>query len=276
MKHIVTHKGQSHRDEFILVSLLLALYTEIFQVFRRDPTPEELTDPEIFVVDVGQRHEPALNNFDHHQYRGGDCALVMVLKHLGLFESVKNIEKWLTFTNELDVNGPTKTATMFGVSADTMAAFRSPIEDQMLQAFQTSPDDLVRHEVVWIMREVIGKGLLEKIRFVETRIAELKEKAAVVMVGDISGIRSPIEDRPSALLEEYREMAAPTAAFSICPDDRDKGWILYRFHDHPALNFFKLEGNPAILFAHKGGFIAKTRERCEVSECLRLIEQARV
>ncbi len=53
-----------------------------------------------------------------------------------------------------------------------------------------------------------------------------------------------------------------------------KGWSLYRFNDHPAVDFSVLEGDPAILFAHKGGFIAKTSARLHIDEVLSLVERA--
>ena len=62
---ILTHPGGAHKDEFLACSVLLALHP--VPLVRREPTPEDLANPAICVVDVGHQHEPALHNFDHHQ-----------------------------------------------------------------------------------------------------------------------------------------------------------------------------------------------------------------
>jgi len=62
---ILTHRGRAHKDEFFACSVLLASCPS--PIVRRKQTDAYLADPAIAVIDVGLRHEPALNNFDHHQ-----------------------------------------------------------------------------------------------------------------------------------------------------------------------------------------------------------------
>ena len=65
---IVTHNGQAHFDEFLAISLIIARHEDThFHIERRDPKVEELENPEIWVIDIGDRFEPPLKNFDHHQ-----------------------------------------------------------------------------------------------------------------------------------------------------------------------------------------------------------------
>lgn len=110
MKYIVTHPGSAHRDDLLACALLLAHYSASpAAIYRRDPTPEELADPEVFVVDVGGRHEPARGNFDHHQLpreAPPTCALTLVLQHMGLYETALDAWMWLKDTEELDSKGP--------------------------------------------------------------------------------------------------------------------------------------------------------------------------
>ena len=83
---ILTHPGSAHKDEFLACCVLLA--TAPGPILRREPTEADLADPATAVVDVGHRHEPALNNFDHHQLPADaapTCALSLVLQHLGLY-----------------------------------------------------------------------------------------------------------------------------------------------------------------------------------------------
>jgi hypothetical protein len=269
---IIVHAGQAHRDDFLASCILLAR-EGLQTVVRRDPSVAELHDPSVWVVDVGGEHAPQKRNFDHHQYRGGDCALVLVLKHLELYDAALATFKWLGFTNAVDTKGPFATAKDLGIDPDVMFGMLSPIEEQMLHLFGSSeevPTDLRA------LMAIIGHGLLDKVQFTQKRLGELALQASKVEVNGLTGIFSPIEDRPSALLQEWRDKVVPSAAFSICPDDRGKGWILYRFNDHKSLNFSKLEGREGVLFAHKGGFIAKTSERISLDETLALVSEAMV
>ena len=62
---IVTHSGHAHRDDFLSVCFVLAMCSEhqnMPSVYRRDPTESELNDPNVVVIDIGERHEPHLSN----------------------------------------------------------------------------------------------------------------------------------------------------------------------------------------------------------------------
>ena len=51
IKTIITHPGGAHKDDFLACAVLLSKFP--VSIFRRDPTEEELADPEIAVVDIG-------------------------------------------------------------------------------------------------------------------------------------------------------------------------------------------------------------------------------
>ena len=56
---IITHPGSAHFDEVTAISFILAVHSDTaFRVERREPSEEELADPGIWVVDVGDRYEP--------------------------------------------------------------------------------------------------------------------------------------------------------------------------------------------------------------------------
>jgi hypothetical protein len=71
INYAVTHSGPAHRDDVLSVALALSLEGNI-PVYRRNPTPEELDSPNVLILDTGERHEPELNNFDHHQLEDED------------------------------------------------------------------------------------------------------------------------------------------------------------------------------------------------------------
>ena len=65
---IITHPGSAHFDEVTAIGLILAVNADtVFRIERREPTQEELNNPDIWVVDVGDQYEPETRNFDHHQ-----------------------------------------------------------------------------------------------------------------------------------------------------------------------------------------------------------------
>ncbi|MFH0768070.1 MAG: MYG1 family protein, partial [Chloroflexota bacterium] len=81
---IITHPGSAHFDEVTAVSLILSVYTDTeFRIERREPVPAELDDPDVWVVDIGDRHEPEKRNFDHHQDTDCPAAFVLVAEYLG-------------------------------------------------------------------------------------------------------------------------------------------------------------------------------------------------
>ena len=82
MYKIVSHPGSAHKDDFLSVSVLLATLKQA-EVFRREPTEEDLNDPDTYVVDVGLELTPERHNFDHHQDRSLPCAFHLVMQHLG-------------------------------------------------------------------------------------------------------------------------------------------------------------------------------------------------
>jgi len=257
---IITHRAAAHRDEFMAICFWMAVYG-LQSISRRDPTPEELDDPSITVIDVGGQHIPANRNFDHHQYRGGDSALVLVLKHLELYYAAQVVFPWIQFSSDLDTLGPFAVAKGLGLTPDQLFSTLSPIEVQILFLFQQEDEVSIKTR---ILMKAIGDGLLEKIIFYQERMADLAINARIINVGELVGIYSTITDRPSAFLEEFRQQHCPDAAFSICPDDRGDGHTLYRFAEHPALNFSLIEEYDEVIFAHKGGFIAKTHRILDI------------
>jgi uncharacterized UPF0160 family protein len=82
IKKIITHNGQFHADEIFACALLQHVFGEIPIVRTRDLTIDDMNDPEIWVVDVGQVYNPELGLFDHHQSRELQASNMLVLSHL--------------------------------------------------------------------------------------------------------------------------------------------------------------------------------------------------
>jgi len=269
MKYAVTHKGKAHRDEVLAVGLALyaGVITLTTKVFRRDPTPEELEDPEVLVLDVGERHDPGRQCFDHHQLPRGtrDCALSLLASHLQVkgrepltFHELWSDRPWYRFTVGLDSLGPFVVAKELGLE-ELPPELNSPFELTILDAAENSSEF---DEVVKLMAfQTIG-GRVEDALKMRDRLTWLQQNAELLVINGVNILLIGADDTfgvneyRSRLLAEGVEIAA-----SVSHDDRGTGFALYRFADHPRVDFSRIEGDTGVLFAHKGGFIAKTHGR---------------
>ena len=265
---IITHPGRAHRDEFIAICIWMAIHG-LQPVFRREPSAEELNDPKIAVFDVGGKHEPDKWNFDHHQESGMDCALVLMLKHLELFESAREVFPWVDATNAMDTTGPFAVAKSLGISADALFSLLSPIEEGILKMFEEN--ECVDMHIGVLMAD-LGHRMFGQIRFFQKRMAELEENVVSINVKGLVGTFSTISDRPTECMDAFQKAFYPSAAFSVSP--RGKGWAIYRIGDHPGINFFRVANHPSVEFAHPNGFIAKTKTRLNLHEVEKLVEGA--
>lgn len=69
VKEIVTHPGKFHADELFAVAYLRECGCTA-PMSRRVPTPEDLANPWVLVLDIGGVYDPCSLNFDHHQNGG--------------------------------------------------------------------------------------------------------------------------------------------------------------------------------------------------------------
>ena len=83
---VITHNGAFHADEVFAIAILQKLKGAPLEIVRTR-TPQILEaavkDASVLVVDVGLIHEPAQNNFDHHQDRYMKSAAGLVWEHFG-------------------------------------------------------------------------------------------------------------------------------------------------------------------------------------------------
>lgn len=270
-KLVVTHAGEAHRDDLLCTALALAL-GKAKAVVRRDPTPEELDSPDVLVVDVGGQYDPEKNNFDHHQ-RGRDetpeCALSLWARHVE-YEGVSlhellSMTLWFDTTVKMDVQEPFQVAKQYDLAPDQLLALGSPIERTMLRLFSEGllTLDVLTH---------IGKELLTFLHRQYVGVEQLRQLRHMV---DIRGTQVTVLDTQDIKgLGVLRRQEGVTGGIRICHDDRGDGWALYRFDDDARVDFSRLGGHPDILFAHPGGFIAKTKERLDLSAVLALAEKA--
>jgi len=265
---ILTHPGSAHKDELLACSVLLALYP--VPIVRREPTATDLADPNVAVVDVGHRHEPALNNFDHHQLprdQPPTCSLSLVLQHLGLYADARRFCEWLEPAEWFDCRGPIATAAFLGVDRDTLPKLNSPIDITLLRRFALAPR-LDPGEPLWTVLRMIGEDLLDYVRTLRARLDFIAVHAEIWSL-DLSGTPAkilflprtdPLPEDPSLGVDRYLQVNGLASAVvgTVVPDRRSAGYGLARFQDNPRLDFTRIAQAPGVHFAHARGFVAKT------------------
>lgn len=271
---ILTHPGSAHKDEFLACCVLLASFP--VPILRREPTEADLADPAIAVVDVGHRHEPARNNFDHHQLpddAAPTCALSLVLQHLGLYADARAFCDWLEPAEWFDCRGPNVTARRLGIERKVVDQLLSPIDITLLRRFAAA----TRHspgEPLWEIMRLVGTDLLDYLRTLRSRLtfigqhAQLWSLDGLAISAENSQVPAvvfmprtdPLPEEPSAGLDRYvteQGLDARVVAL-IAPDRRGGGYGLSRHRDHPRLDFSRIKAEPDVHFAHLRGFVAKT------------------
>lgn len=290
MKQVVTHPGAAHRDDLLAVAIALAHYGCV-PVFRRDPTEEELRDPDVLVLDCGGRHEPEVSNFDHHQLprdAEAECALSLFVRYLGL-EAEFKLQPWWEITKVLDAKGPFVAAKALGLDK-LPEELSSPVEGTLTRWFASedrfdcwgygdTPGGEAKHwhpllEALWSL----GQQLLADVKAYADMYARIRELVRVVEVDDLDCFigTEVLSPTLAAALNRFRDLEHPQVAVSIMKSDRDgESWVLYRYDDHPRVDFSRLSGDQ-VVFAHKSGFVAKLAPDVGEAEALEFVQAALV
>jgi hypothetical protein len=259
---IITHPGSAHFDEVAAVSLILAVHADtVFRIERREPAQAELDNPDVWVVDIGDRHEPEKRNFDHHQDTDCPAAFVLVAEYLGLLETM-SVMPWWHFKDSVDRFGPYKSSIKYHAGDDLVN--RNPVEIWLMASFASQPEAFLP------LLKAFGAHIIENARMLKSQIDFWKTGSRLV----IAGVPAIIgETRETAGLEEFRRLDENPPDIVISLDRRDKGWRLSRFDGTP-VDFSLISDCPEIAFAHKSGFMAKTKERLAIDDLIALVSKA--
>ena len=280
---ILTHPGGAHKDEFLACSVLLALHP--VPLVRREPTPEDLANPTICVVDVGHQHELALHNFDHHQLpkdHPPTCSLSLVLQHLKLYHDARQFCEWLEVAEWFDCRGLVSTAQWLGTAPAIVSQLISPIDVTLLRRFAAT-QRIAPGQPLWEVMRMIGEDLLDYIKSMRHRLDFLGQHVVVwdlSLAGQSAKIlflprTEPLPDDPALGLEQFIESRGLTAEIvgTVYPDRRSSGYGLARFQDNARLDFTRLAGCPDVHFTHARGFVAKT-SAADISRLQQLVSLA--
>ncbi len=268
LKYILTHPGGAHKDDLLACALLVA--THGIEIHRRDPSQEELDDPEVAVVDIGGRHESENLNFDHHQFprdREPTCSLSLVMQHLGIYDDAKLFCDWLEPAEWFDARGAGDTAKWLGIDRAVVSQMVSPIDITLLRRF-ANESHLKPGDLIWEMMKIIGEDLLSFIQNLHDRLEFIGEHAERWTIDGEHGPfevlflkrTDPLPNEPSMGMERYVERIGMNDSMValVYPDRRGEGYGLSRYRDHQGVDFTRIGDEDDVHFAHARGFVAKT------------------
>jgi len=266
---IVVHPGGVHLDEIIAVGLICR-ERGVLPVERRKPTEEELADPEVWVVDVGEQHNASLRNFDHHQFAKDaepECAMSLVARHLGVHDLLST-RPWYPAQVTIDSKGASALAKKLEMDTILREELASPMDLAIRQIWGSGGEGPVDEAVVRMASSTADALIVEAEAF--KAVEECRRYTRVQRIGGVPVLlhNTIAADAVSNHLKaEWEQEHGETIAASISHDPREPfGWALYRYHDDPRIDFSLLEGDPRFEFVHKVGFMAKTKERLGLDE----------
>jgi len=280
MEFLLTHPGGAHKDEFLACCVLLASHP--VRIERREPSAADLINPSVCVLDVGGLHDPALHNFDHHQFpkdHPPTCTLSLVLQHLGLYDDARAFCEWLEPTEWFDSRGPNNTAKWLGVEREVLNQLNSPVDVTLLRRF-AGTTVLSPGEPLWEVMRMIGTDIIDFVKSLRSRL-DFIDRHAEFWTLESAGSSArfvflprtdPLPDEPSFGLDQFLESKGliEEVVGLVYPDRRGDGYGLSRFRDNARLDFTRIADHAKVHFAHANGFVAKTSatEKQELKDLL--------
>lgn len=265
IRQIVVHPGGAHKDDFLACALLIAEHE--VSIYRREPSPEDLADKFIAVVDVGLEWDEEKMNFDHHQFpRNAEplCALSLVLKHLGIYDEARKFCDWLEVAEYIDTRGPNDTAKWLGVERDAMSKLNSPVDITLLRRFAASTEHHVGEPVYEVMK-MIGEDLIKFVRGMKRQLEYLDQNCEVWEMSFGKKVlflprTEPMSEEGAMGMGRYVESQGleDEVVAMAYPDRRGEGFGLGRYNDDKRMEFTRVGEEADVHFAHNKGFIAKT------------------
>lgn len=286
MKHIVIHGGRAHRDEFYAVGLALYIFG-MRAVYRREPTPEELDDPKVIILDVGRRYEPELMNFDHHQLPRGtmECALSLLAKNYPVrpdkditFHELWEDAPWYRGVVMQDSLGLKGMATHLGLPK-LPEELVSGIEIFCLQGFASGNE--VTPEWLIFADDMVAAKVRTAIEFLN-RLEEIRQNYDLKPFPGGANIFWVPELKPFAVNRFIEREKIQNVVVTVTKDPRSGGLCLYRMGvGEQVFDFSKFldekKEKPIVddvIFAHGGGYMCTVKAETPFERVSELLEMA--
>jgi len=271
MATLIIHPGRAHKDDVLSAAFLIAA-GRVDKVCRREPTEADLEASDVYVVDVGGRHEPEKLNFDHHQLprdAAPCCALTLVLEHLGLLDFAKESLRWFSLVELLYSKGPVAAAKALGTPPDVFEQTLDPIGTAVVRWIGECTEILPGQFEFELLRRT-GQDYLSYLERLQERLAFLPSVTQRIPLGHGYGLDArglgDLED-PLLGLEMYTRQHHPEAICSIATATRgEPGTVsLCRRQGYDdRLDFQAIKGREGVTFVHASGFLASVAPGVDV------------
>ena len=272
---IITHSGIAHRDEFLACGLAAAagLVDDDVCVERREPTLQEIADPEVLVLDVGHTYNPRKRSFDHHQKEAevrNECALSLLAKSLQYdenttYDELLGTESWYRLTKQIDSNGPESVLQELSLQAFPYA-LKSPVEEALLHCFESNPQP---HVVIAkeILRYLISQAVARKAAY-----DTLDERATLGKIASLRYLYTEVYNKHPRYIPEWLKARGLQVGVTITPDPVGAGWSVYCLPPAQELLDLSIPKGGQIIFQRS--HLLKTRNKIELKKVLLFIRQA--
>ncbi len=261
MTKIIIHPGSPHRDDVLSASLVLAHDSEVEVIERKVPTKEEIEDPDIWVLDIGQILNPSIKAFDHHQDNWRECTISLLLKEWDLWESALEIFPWLRSTVIHDSEGSYAVRKELKIKSSVIRSLSSPIEDALIDILEER-FIINREDPLFVLLKDIGNAIFNKMENYN-HLNDLVIKKAVIKETRGVPVIIFLDAKPSKTLSDVIDMfknkifGEIRGGLTITRDIREKNSLgIYRYDADPRIDLNKLIKKFDVSFLHKQEFLA--------------------
>ena len=270
MALIITHSGSAHLDDFLSCCLVLNRSGNIKKIKRKEPDNAEIKDPAIWKLDVGERHDPDVKCFDHHQDgMDEECTLSLLLKNWGLWSIANEIHNWLKIVVIKDTLGPKEVTKELEISFKAMGALDSFVERSVLDFF-IMQNEIDKGSFLFSLMEMIGQNFFALIDEYTTVMDEVKEKLKYKTINGVQSIFFYENLNPSStiarIIKDKMQEKWPTlkGGIGVYPNKRVKGTLaIKRYDDDERVDFSRISHYEKVVFSHPKGFFVSVEQMTE-------------
>ena len=270
MALIITHPGSAHLDDFLSCCLVVNKSGNIKKIKRKEPDKAEIKDPAIWKLDVGERHDPEIKCFDHHQDgMNEECTLSLLLKNWSLWSIANEVHKWLNIVIINDTRGPKEVTKELRISFKALGALDSFTERTILDFFKKQ-NEIVKGSLLFSLMEMVGKNFFALIDEYNTVMGVVNEK---LKFKTIKGVQSIFcyegLNHSSTLLRIIKDKMVEKwpklkGGIAVYPNKRVKDTIaLRRYDDDERVDFSRISHYEKVVYSHPKGFFISVKQMTE-------------
>jgi len=270
MALIITHPGSAHLDDFLSCCLVVNKSGNIKKIKRKEPNKAEIKDPAIWKLDVGERHDPEVKCFDHHQDGMNDeCTLSLLLKNWGLWSIANEVHKWLNIVVINDTLGPMEVTKQLKISFKAMGELDSFVERTLLEVFKKL-NEIKKGSLLFSLMEMVGKNFFALIDEYATVMEEVKEKLKYKTINGVQSIfcyeglshsSTLVRIIKDKMKEKWPNVRGGIAVY---PNKRVEGTLaLKRFDNDERVDFSRISNYEKVVYSHPQGFFISVEQMTE-------------